>query len=142
MKTFDYAAFKQQWLTRCKELKIDPAVGPTSYQVALLKAEQEIERKRKLAGWWDVDIHGRARDVGDVGEEQSTWNIEVRSEIKPGDPDDWRDDDFEDLTIDDLWLSVKHAIRAEASPATYEAWRESFRRLSSREKRDDLEPVI
>lgn len=124
---FNYVTFKQQWLTRCKELSVDPAVGPLAgnlYQIVLVKAEARIERKRTQAGWWDSQIHGRARDVGDLKDDQSTWNIETPDQV--------------DIpTLRELWLEVTKQIRADVSPRNYERWQPIASRIGA-----DLEPVV
>jgi hypothetical protein len=148
LKTFNYADYKQQWLTRCKELSIDPAVGPLAgnqYQIVLIKAEARIERKRRQAGWWEPEIHGRARTDGDVTDAQSTtWNLEPEPE-RLGNPDDWRDSDF-DLTFDELWRDAMHEIRKEVSPRNYERWQsaanETGRSLKPDKLKADLVPVV
>lgn len=52
---FDYAAFKAGWKAGCRKYGIDPVQGATSYQVALVKAEQAKAQYNQRARWWAED---------------------------------------------------------------------------------------
>ena len=62
-RPFNYAAFKKRWRDGCKAQSIDPEVGPTSFTVSNLIAEQNKAAKAEaamLSNLWGLDAFDEA----------------------------------------------------------------------------------